>query len=154
MLMHSCRLEEFNRLYGAPNKPVIITDAIEHWKAKENWNIPCLVAHLLLFQIQMTGKQLQQYAVNEFKVDDVDEDGHKMRMRLDDYVHYMHTNHDEDPIYLFDPKFHTHAPTLLQDYEVHGYWLHSYSDDSRYPYTSRMITCPHWVIVDLTIAGL
>lgn len=34
----------------------------------------------------------------------------------------MRHNHDEDPIYLFDPKFEKHAPSLQTDYEVPIYF--------------------------------
>jgi hypothetical protein len=49
------------------------------------------------------------------------EGGKKLKMRFDDYVTYMKNNHDEDPIYLFDPSFGERAPTLLRDYTVPEY---------------------------------
>lgn len=45
-------------------------------------------------------------------------------MMLKDYFIYAATNHDEDPIYLFDDKFGNRDETksLLDDYEVPIYF--------------------------------
>eukprot|EP01092_Planopodium_desertum_P004608 TRINITY_DN19829_c0_g1_i1.p1 TRINITY_DN19829_c0_g1~~TRINITY_DN19829_c0_g1_i1.p1 ORF type:complete len:290 (+),score=13.72 TRINITY_DN19829_c0_g1_i1:107-871(+) len=53
-----------------------------------------------------------------FKTDEVDEHNKKIRMRLRDYFIYYERNHDEDPIYLFDPKFLLHTPELGLDYKI------------------------------------
>lgn len=39
-------------------------------------------------------------------------------MSLSNYLDYMHQQHDEDPMYLFDAVFGETAPELLDSYEV------------------------------------
>lgn len=47
-----------------------------------------------------------------------------MYMKLPDYLEYARSNHDEDPIYLFDDKFNERAncKDLLEDYVVPPYF--------------------------------
>ena len=39
-----------------------------------------------------------------------------------DYFMYANFQHDEDPIYLFDPTFARRAPELIEDYTVPFYF--------------------------------
>jgi hypothetical protein len=39
-------------------------------------------------------------------------------MRLRDYVEYMRAQHDEEPLYIFDPEFIDAAPAMLEAYSV------------------------------------
>lgn len=51
--------------------------------------------------------------------DEVNSKGHKMKMTLDGYFKYFRDNQDDDPIYLFDPKFVKHAGELIrEDYNI------------------------------------
>jgi histone arginine demethylase JMJD6 len=100
-------LEQFIEKYDRPGVPVIITDVVSKWPANREWTKENL---------------LRRYALNYFKVDEVDDDGEKMHMTLSDYLAYSEQNHDEDPIYLFDPHYGIFYPELLSEYEVPIYF--------------------------------
>jgi len=46
----------------------------------------------------------------------------KIKMKFEDYITYAKQNHDEDPIYMFDPEFGKRAKDLLTDYTVPKYF--------------------------------
>eukprot|EP00897_Mesotaenium_endlicherianum_P001635 jgi/Mesen1/149/ME1130687C07576 len=83
---------EFLEQYDG-NKPVILTDLTDRWRAREHWTWERLAA-------------------------DHGEAAMKVRMRLRDYAAYLHAQRDEEPLYIFDEKFGELAPGLLADYEV------------------------------------
>jgi len=99
-------LRDFIEQYDRPCKPVIVTDALEDWPAREKWTLEKLQAR---FQSTL------------FKTDEVC-DGKKIKMPFDKYVQYFKQQRDEDPIYLFDPDFADTAPDLLTDYTVPPYF--------------------------------
>jgi hypothetical protein len=55
----------------------------------------------------------------------------KLDMKLSDFLEYFNSNHDEDPIYLFDDKFGDRDGTkeLLKDYEVPKYFQEDFFAD-------------------------
>jgi hypothetical protein len=96
-------VDEFTRDYLVPNKPVVISGALREWRASSEWTFD---------------KLCSKYGHVRFKTDEVDHESHKFKMRFDDYVQYMRQQHDEDPIYMFDPCFHERAPDMQLDYAV------------------------------------
>lgn len=93
-------VEEFVAEYEEPNKPVIITDALQNWPAMKSWNREYL--------IDLAGNV--SFAVGP------------VEMTLDDYFLYAQTANEERPLYLFDPKFGEKIPNLSSDYEVPVYF--------------------------------
>lgn len=145
-------LEQFIREYASIQKPVIITDAMNDWKAFKDF--------------KSDTKEYKEFLLNEygnvaFKTDAMwmsdwphwsptykrylemdrqesvvekrkkpseelralmDKQHQTIRMPLKMYMHYMQNNRDEEPIYLFDGKFGERAPGLLEDYKVPDYF--------------------------------
>jgi len=118
-------LQQFIEEYDCKHKPVIITDAIDHWPARTEWTVE---------------KLLQRFEHHKFKTDEVDYFGKaKLYMVLSDYIAYAKQQHDEDPIYLFDDKFgeREEAKKLLEDYEIPIYFKEDYFEslaEERPPY--------------------
>jgi hypothetical protein len=104
---HNLTPDEFARDYLIPNKPVVVSGSLQHWRAVTEWTFEKLNA---------------KYGDVKFKTDEVDHEKHKFKMRFSDYVEYMRAQHDEDPIYMFDPCFNERAPPLLNDYETPRYF--------------------------------
>uniref|UniRef100_A0A7C9ARL2 JmjC domain-containing protein n=1 Tax=Opuntia streptacantha TaxID=393608 RepID=A0A7C9ARL2_OPUST len=93
-------LEEFHNKYDG-KKPVLLTGLTDSWPARNTWTLDQL---------------LLKYGDTPFKISQ--RSSHKIRMKFKDYVSYMKLQHDEDPLYIFDPKFGEAAPDLLKDYDV------------------------------------
>ncbi|KAJ3284381.1 hypothetical protein HDU76_008308, partial [Blyttiomyces sp. JEL0837] len=88
-----CSVEEFRELYETPALPVVITGAMEDWKAKTEW----------------TPERLGLKYFNEkFKVGE-DDESETVYMRFKDFIHYTMISkdaHEEDsPLYIFDGNF-------------------------------------------------
>ncbi|KAJ8433781.1 hypothetical protein Cgig2_025944 [Carnegiea gigantea] len=93
-------LEEFHNKYDG-KKPVLLSGLADSWPARNTWTLDQL---------------LLKYGDTPFKISQ--RSSHKIRMKLKDYVSYMKLQHDEDPLYIFDPKFGEVASDLLKDYDV------------------------------------
>ncbi|GJP47702.1 hypothetical protein CLOM_g6874 [Closterium sp. NIES-68] len=92
--------DEFRRSYDG-RRPVIMTDLTEDWRARSCWGLDRLA---------------EDYADVALKVSVAN--GRTVRMKLSDYRDYVAAQHDEEPLYVFDPKFGEEAPPLLGDYAV------------------------------------
>ncbi|KAI5061372.1 hypothetical protein GOP47_0023877 [Adiantum capillus-veneris] len=99
---HGLPLEEFAESYDV-KQPLLLCGLAERWPAMQNWSIDYLVEHY--------GKCVFKVGQNSNK---------KILMCFEDYAYYMKQQHDEEPLYIFDPKFGEVAPSLVQDYEVPG----------------------------------
>lgn len=53
-----------------------------------------------------------------FKINTYSHSGRRVKMTMQDYVHYMQTNADAYPLYIFDSKFGERSPEMLKDYDV------------------------------------
>eukprot|EP01122_Echinamoeba_exundans_P010876 TRINITY_DN416_c0_g1_i1.p1 TRINITY_DN416_c0_g1~~TRINITY_DN416_c0_g1_i1.p1 ORF type:complete len:612 (+),score=61.98 TRINITY_DN416_c0_g1_i1:176-1837(+) len=53
-----------------------------------------------------------------FKINSYNQSGRRVKMTMKDYVHYMRTNTDAFPLYIFDSKFGERCPDMLRDYDV------------------------------------
>lgn len=91
---------EFQRLYDAPGRPVIITDCVTEWPAFKQWDRGALVA---------------AHGDTRFHAAGYD-------MRLRDYFHYIDTCSDDQPLLLFDKQFAAKAPALGEAYTVPPYF--------------------------------
>eukprot|EP01018_Ginkgo_biloba_P005285 Gb_12447 [translate_table: standard] len=93
------------KLFSSPKEPymleVLLTDLANDWSAKHTWSLE---------------KLLKRYGEVAFNISQ--SNAKKVTMKLKDYVSYMTLQHDEDPLYIFDPKFGEVAPGLLEDYKV------------------------------------
>jgi len=123
-------LKDFIEEYDKKNKPVIITDVVPKWKAATEWT---------------KEKLIKRFGNHKFKTDEVDAKAEKkLYIGLEDYFRY-HDNHtDEDPIYMFDDKFHTRKETegLLNEYVIPPYFKEDFFElleDERPPY--------RWIVI-------
>ncbi|CAI5464831.1 unnamed protein product [Closterium sp. Yama58-4] len=93
--------EEFRQSYDG-RRPVIMTDLTENWRrATSQWSIDSLA---------------EEHGDVALKVSVAN--GHTVRMKMRDYREYVAAQHDEEPLYIFDPKFGEQAPALVSDYSV------------------------------------
>lgn len=97
-------LEEFDREYGIPNKPVILTDVVPKWPAWKKWTKELLI---------------QRFEGKTFEVG-------RIKTTLDKYFKYCERSKDEKPLYLFDNGFGEKYPDLLDDYTVPEYFQTDY----------------------------
>eukprot|EP01087_Luapelamoeba_hula_P020468 TRINITY_DN698_c0_g1_i3.p1 TRINITY_DN698_c0_g1~~TRINITY_DN698_c0_g1_i3.p1 ORF type:complete len:697 (-),score=118.00 TRINITY_DN698_c0_g1_i3:17-2107(-) len=98
-------VEEFVEEYAKKNRPVILTDVVTKWPAwiNKSWTREALS---------------KRFGNTLFRVDQTDDEGDKLHMKLKNYFEYAATNTDEDPIYVFCPYYGDRAPALLSDYEI------------------------------------
>eukprot|EP00850_Spirogloea_muscicola_P009343 SM000052S17735 [mRNA] locus=s52:437861:440425:+ [translate_table: standard] len=117
---------DFVSRFEEPNRPVIITDALDGWPALKRWDRQYL--------IEQTGAATWQVGPVE--------------MALEDFYAYMDKVEEERPLYLFDPNFVAKAPALADDYSVPKYFqedLFSILGDSRPDH--------RWLIIGPTRSG-
>lgn len=93
-------LEDFKKEYERPNKPVIITDAVESWPARHKWTDEYLVEV----------SRGQTFIAGGFQ------------LPMDKYLQYSRTLMDDQPLFIFDKQFETKVPQLGLDYAVPEYF--------------------------------
>lgn len=100
-------LEEFQEVYAKPQKPVILTDATQNWKAME-WTPEYLAQKAPEAEVQAipTASRTLRETV---------------RMSLKDYVNYYQAP-DERKLYMVNWVFARDCPELLSDFEVPVYF--------------------------------
>jgi histone arginine demethylase JMJD6 len=91
---HSVSRKDFIRNYESKNIPVVITGAMDHWSAMEDWTVT---------------KLAYRYRHEKFKVGE-DDDGNSVFMGFKYYLHYALRDNqgavtDDSPLYIFDPGF-------------------------------------------------
>ncbi|KAL9642242.1 hypothetical protein ABK040_007242 [Willaertia magna] len=129
--------EEFTNNYNKIQKPVIITNLINNWKAFKEWQInnfldkygnvefktDQMVNHFFphfseiyknYLKDKKEGNDLQKY--------DHVRRQHNLKMKFKNYFKYMKENKDENPIYIFDSKFGEKDERLLNEYEIPFYF--------------------------------
>ncbi len=96
-------VEDFIEQYEKTNKPVVITDIVTKWPAftEKRWTRESL---------------LRDHGDKKLYINA------GMSMTLKDFFKYCETVEEENPAYLFDPKFGEVCPQLLKDYEVPKYF--------------------------------
>lgn len=98
--MKELSLEEFHLNYDG-QKPVLIDGLADTWPARKAWTLEQLLMNYGDVKFHLSQRSPK-----------------KILMNFKDYVSYMQTQHDEDPLYVFDDKFGEVASSLLQDYSV------------------------------------
>ena len=73
--------------FRAPVRQVILTDLTAGWREASQWDLPLMA---------------QRHGDVAFKV--LVANGQTVRMRLRDYVDYVAAQHNEEPLYIFDPR--------------------------------------------------
>ncbi|KAL0483448.1 hypothetical protein AKO1_014781 [Acrasis kona] len=96
-------VQDFVKEYDMGNKPVVITDVVTQWPAFKDklWTREQLV---------------KDHGDTKFYINA------GMHMKLKDFFTYSSQVNEENPAYLFDPKFGEECPKLLQDYQVPKYF--------------------------------
>ena len=122
-------IEEFKETYLRPQRPVVITDAIDHWPARSLWTFDYFT------------KQFGTAAVAVHRYDQEHEftPGAVMQMSLGEYVEAVATKDwKEFPYYLRDNWRLFHAyPELLKQHDVPEYffdWFRFLPNFMRLPY--------------------
>jgi len=101
-------VEEFVADFESKRVPVVIKNGLKsEWKAFQDWN-----------KVD-DGKSLQLPRSREkFRVGPIE-------MRLDDFLHYIDTQHEENSLYLFDCKFAERIPDFGKIYEMPKFFQNS-----------------------------
>jgi len=92
---------EFRSAVEAADRPALLAGLAEAWPARSGWTV---------------GGLLRRCPDAEFSVSVPF--GGKVKMALRDYVSYIYSQHDEEPLYIFDSDFLEAAPCLADDYSV------------------------------------
>lgn len=85
----SVSCEHFIENFERPLKPVVITNITNSWPAKDRWTIDALPKH---------------YRNERFKCGE-DDFGFNVMMKMKYFIHYMRSNSDDSPLYIFDGSF-------------------------------------------------
>jgi len=100
---HNLGLTEFEKEFDKQFKPVVISGIVDDWPAHDQWKKDSLLkkfGHLRL-------------AVGE------DSAGYAIDMSLKNYIKYMDTNNDDEPLYIYEDQ---PPQELLQGYLIPKYW--------------------------------
>ena len=104
----------------AGRRPVLITGLAESWPATRRWRLDVLWRN-------------ENYSGALLRVGDAGNSEVAVKISLRDYLQYLVSQQDDDPLYLFDEEFAQTCPAMLDDYSVPDYLL---ADDvlSCYPF--------------------
>ncbi|KAF9361997.1 hypothetical protein BGX26_008169 [Mortierella sp. AD094] len=99
--------DTFYQRYGFPNRPVMFQNSgVESWPAWEQWTLESLDA---------------KYGDTLFRVSNLDSNTiPSFKMCFSDFLHYVKYNKDQDPLYLFDPRFVETVPEMGDAYQASG----------------------------------
>lgn len=100
-------VDDFTARYEVPNKPVVVTKAVEHWKALQQWCPDYLATLEEEPQLFRATSATAPLAAN---------------FTLKGYFQYMRQSQEEAPLYLFERDFASKIPALEEDYDVPKYF--------------------------------
>ena len=114
--------KQFIEQYEKLLRPVVMTNVTMSWPAREKWTLENL--H-------------KQYKNAKFKCGE-DDNGYNVKLKMKYFIHYMKTNCDDSPLYIFDGNFSEHGrgKQLLNDYSLPEYFkedLFKYAGSRRRP---------------------
>eukprot|EP00802_Teleaulax_amphioxeia_P011316 Tamp_11348.p1 GENE.Tamp_11348~~Tamp_11348.p1 ORF type:complete len:475 (+),score=114.07 Tamp_11348:193-1425(+) len=122
---HSVSAEEFRERFEIPCKPCVITGLLDRWPAYHKWTYQSL---------------RDRFASSRLKCGE-DDDGYKVKIRLEHFVRYALEQKDDSPLYIFDADFGDEGKAtkpLLDEFAVPEYFredLFQYvGEDRRPPY--------------------
>lgn len=78
-------IDNYERLF----KPVVLTNVTNSWPARNNWTLEYFA---------------EKYRNERFKCGE-DDYGYNVKMKMKYFIHYMKTNCDDSPLYIFDGNF-------------------------------------------------
>ena len=98
--------EEFHKNYYSIGRPVLIKGGTKQWKANTEWKREKLIEKYgeIAFDVN---KKFYNEEKKKYK---------SIRMKLKEYFDYCDTNKDKNPLYVFDSKFGSVAPSMLDEY--------------------------------------
>jgi hypothetical protein len=91
-------LDEFSKEYDA-KKPVLLSGLADSWPASNTWTIDQLS---------------EKYGEVPFRISQ--RSPNKISMKFKDYIAYMKTQRDEDPLYVFDDKVRETVLSFILDF--------------------------------------
>jgi hypothetical protein len=124
-------MQQFIDEYETPNRPVVITGAIDHWAARSKW---------------LPKQFCDAYGELPVRSNGRSTNGRRFRMKLFDFLAYAASVNAEKYLYVFDKKiFSTHSSTE-DDFEVPEYFredLFSLMDEDDRPDYRWLLIGPH-----------
>lgn len=96
-------IDEFITRYEIPNKPVVVTKAVNDWPALQKWSPEYLASLEKEPQLFRATSATAPLAAN---------------FTLEGYFQYARQSQEEAPLYLFERDFATKIPSLEHDYDV------------------------------------
>jgi hypothetical protein len=135
-------LEQFKCEYRSRGRPVVITDAIEDWKARSRWTFDYFKSRYGGSEVTVYGYEDGEYQPDRFKI-----------VLLADYIDKITSIHWEAyPYYIRDNwKFFTEHKDLLADYRIPDYffdWFQLLPPMMRLPYP-RLFMGPKGAVTPL-----
>eukprot|EP01121_Diplochlamys_sp_Union-15-3_P009198 TRINITY_DN2492_c0_g1_i3.p1 TRINITY_DN2492_c0_g1~~TRINITY_DN2492_c0_g1_i3.p1 ORF type:complete len:371 (-),score=65.31 TRINITY_DN2492_c0_g1_i3:74-1132(-) len=120
-------VQKFIDEYERPGKPVIITDAMNDWPAMKKWTYEQL---------------LLDYGDVKFRT------GGGFKMTLKNYFHYLRSQKEQVPLYLFDQNY-AETTRMLKEYKVIDHFAEDLfkvvGEDERPPY--------RWILIGPARSG-
>ncbi|EKX48677.1 hypothetical protein GUITHDRAFT_136376 [Guillardia theta CCMP2712] len=122
---HELSTQDFIERFEIPCKPCVITGLLDRWPAKHKWSFQYFA---------------EKYGAARFKCGE-DDDGYKVKLRLDYFVHYLKNGAklDDSPLYVFDADFGDDGKItkpMLDDFTIPIYFredLYQYAGEEKRP---------------------
>jgi histone arginine demethylase JMJD6 len=122
-------ISEFIEQYQVPNKPVMITGAIQAWKSEKFWD---------------WDEFYKRFKKVKFRIGEDDEEN-DIRIKLKNYYEYMLKNKDDSPLYLFEKDI---ADKKIYKPILNGYSVPKYFKDDLFDLMKNSRRPPHqWFLI-------
>ncbi|KAL1922009.1 uncharacterized protein VTP21DRAFT_10651 [Calcarisporiella thermophila] len=129
-------VEQFAARYDQTLTPALLQNGgVERWPAMTEWRLDKLADRLGDIPLRVANEQGGQHEY--------------IKMTARAYIDYARDQHDETPLYVFDPAFGEKWPHMIEEYEVPKYFREDYFEwlqgDERPPF--------RWIIVGPARSG-